>query len=490
MRLDEVYNHIKKFNLTESHKDDNNHLMKINESSLSRIESKLRKYPCAIISAYRNNKGVCGDGERITNSQNSKNHRRLLATLREYGYGVTQGNSRYKEQGEFVSEQSIFVSDENGIGGLKDVVRKLSIEYEQETFIYSDLDESTIIIKGVNNCENSFLRKGEERISSLDSAVFGKSSSVYTTIGGREFFYTFGKFSRLPISEKKIGGNGSHSRASNDELFEQELFEYYDVLKEEHQLNERLALKGDYKGTIYQRLVSAVYQTMPLYTKTHRFAWEDLIGKFKRQKEFLSGEFELVPTQEDPYPSSKAMSKNFKKQKEAGAERIKVRTYAEEPSGAEDDDSAHQGHPVFSNEENIDVRFVHDIIAHYYGGHPFSARGEYGAYNRHTKTLGANTPASEALFTEVVAQTSCFYVYGDFVEQKVTLMTDYFDHINVGAFSKGSPFNKYFEIKDKLLVKREDFDGEKFMREFPKISRELIRQERLGKSRVPLEPIF
>ena len=58
-----------------------------------------------------------------------------------------------------------------------------------------------------------------------------------------------------------------------------------------------------------------------------------------------------------------------------------------EPPGPEGDTSQ-QGHPVYSNDQNVMIRGVHDAIAHLGGDHPFSApEGEYGAYNRHLKTL-------------------------------------------------------------------------------------------------------
>lgn len=256
-----------------------------------------------------------------------------------------------------------------------------------------------------------------------------------------------------------------------------------------HNITEKLALKGDYKGGIYQRLVAGYYMVMPRLTKTDIPAWDELSKKFKRQKEFLSSKFEQEPVQGDPYSSSKDLISSIDNQR-ATTKKPNVKVYAVPPSGAEDDDDAAVGHPLWSNDENVDVRWVHDIIAHYYGKHKFSARGEYGAFNRHTKTLGAATLASKALFTEVVAQTSCYYVYGDFVEQKVTLMTQHFDQQNIGALNPSSPLNKYFELRDKELVKRDTFDSNQFMKEFPVLSKELKRQETTGKNKVPLTPIF
>lgn len=264
---------------------------------------------------------------------------------------------------------------------------------------------------------------------------------------------------------------------------------FYDTLKNITPLEERLALKGDYKGTIWQRLVAAYYMIMPTHTKAHDPAWEELGKKFTRQREFLSREFDMAPTQDDPYASMKELTNSINKQKDEGG-KASVRVYAEPPAKAEDDDSENVGHPVWNNDMNVIVRWVHDIIAHYYGQHKFSARGEYGAFNRHTKTLGPNTKASEALFTEVVAQTSCYYVYGNFVEQKVHLMTDHFDHQNVGALNPSSPLNKYFVLENKELVKKPDFNTEEFVNEFPELAKELKYQEELGKNLAPLQPIF
>ena len=101
-----------------------------------------------------------------------------------------------------------------------------------------------------------------------------------------------------------------------------------------------------------------------------------------------------------------------------------------------------QGHPVYSNDQNVMIRGVHDAIAHLGGGHPFSARGEYGAYNRHLKTLcnvqdarAGRCLAAAALFTEIVGQTSYYYVYGQFAPQKAVFLPD-FDHYNVGLLPR------------------------------------------------------
>ena len=128
------------------------------------------------------------------------------------------------------------------------------------------------------------------------------------------------------------------------------------------------------------------------------------------------------------------------------------------------------------------IRGVHDAIAHLGGNYPFSARGEYGAYNRHLKTLcnvqdarGGRCLAAVALFTEIVGQTSYYYIYGQFAPQKAVFLND-FDPSNVGLLAPSSRLNTFFGAQNKTLVCRPDFDPGVCAREFPPLSQELAQQ--------------
>lgn len=246
---------------------------------------------------------------------------------------------------------------------------------------------------------------------------------------------------------------------------------------------EALTLKGSYKGTIYQRLVAARYTLAPSYDPAALPAFKDLIRKFSRQFGFLQSQFTYEPVSGDPYKSSKHLSREIRKQQAAGVRRPVVKVLAAEPGP--EDEADRQGHPLFDNEFNVQFRWVHDVIAHHYGGHPFTARGEYAAYNRHLKTLGPRTPAAAALFTEVVGQTSCFYVYGGYTDQKAVILPD-FDHQNVGLLAPSSPLNRYFEVVGKTMVVTDGFDPAAFAAEFPDLHAELRRQEQDNRALSPL----
>lgn len=103
-------------------------------------------------------------------------------------------------------------------------------------------------------------------------------------------------------------------------------------------------------------------------------------------------------------------------------------------------------HPVFSVEDNIVFRTVHDYIAHILGDYDFGAKGEIGCYNLHAKMVSKD--AIPALFTEVVGQVSTTIVTGDFPIQKIALLKG-FDYFNIGKVE-----DQDYELKNKELIKK------------------------------------
>jgi len=244
--------------------------------------------------------------------------------------------------------------------------------------------------------------------------------------------------------------------------------------------NETLALAGSYKGGVFQRLVAASYKLAPVSDPAALPAFQELARKMSRQNDFLRHDYRFVPSSGDHYSSLKQLRRSIDAQRQAGKRRADMYVYSE-PPGPEGD-ASQQGHPVFSNDQNVMIRGVHDAIAHLGGGHPFSARGEYGAYNRHLKTLcnvqdarAGRCLAAAALFTEIVGQTSYFYVYGQFAPQKAVFLND-FDYYNVGLLAPASRLNAFFVAQGKDLACRPDFDPEGLAREYPVLSEELSRQ--------------
>ncbi len=296
---------------------------------------------------------------------------------------------------------------------------------------------------------------------------------------------------------------------------------------------ESIALKGNMKGGIFQRLVAATYIISPAADaeavqeyahvldgmleyvtlnpgKGYQFLAEykglmerlakvpgmppeaaqgfaDLMQKISRQNTFLSNArkgFEFVPTPNDPYKSSIEMRRAMDAQWAQGKKKAAMRVYAE-PPGPEGTEEK-RGHPIVPNDQNVVIRGVHDAIAHLPKTLPFDARGEYRAYNTHLKTLcnieqlkRRECDAAKVLFTEIVGQTSHYYVYGNYAEQKAVILHD-FNHHQIGLLAPESPLNRYFTVQGKELVAAPNFNWEEFAANDGhggKLAAELQRQE-------------
>jgi hypothetical protein len=98
--------------------------------------------------------------------------------------------------------------------------------------------------------------------------------------------------------------------------------------------------------------------------------------------------------------------------------------------------TADSEHPIWSVEQNVRFRAVHDWYTHILNKAPFNARGELRAYNDYVKLIPAN--AVPAAFTEIVGQVSYAIINGGFGEQKVCLLPQ-FDYYHLGKVKEQPP---------------------------------------------------
>lgn len=248
-------------------------------------------------------------------------------------------------------------------------------------------------------------------------------------------------------------------------------------------LNEAMALRGSYKGGYFQRLVAAAYSLAPKNDPAATQGFQELAEKMSRQHQFLQSKVNFAPQSGFDTFSTRHLRDILDKQRQQGIKK---------PSLPVLNDPPEEGHPVFSNDQNVQMRGVHDIMGHIYGNHPISSRGEYAAYNQHIKTIcniddvkAGKCLAAKALFTEVIGQTSYYYIYGNYTVQKAVYLND-FDTWHVGMLSPNSPLNEFFALAGKDLMPRDDFNYNQFADKLPQMANELRRQETLGTSKAPL----
>lgn len=161
------------------------------ESGLSRIYRFVKDHDFGMITAYRY-APECGTGEPYTYAQNQKRNASLLAKLRARGYGVTSIKGSYIEnygtpEAKEVGENSFFVVDLQDSGSLKDDLKKLGEEFEQDSIIYGKAGSAGVLI-GTNNCPSGYPGYGNE--VEQGGAVFGKSGEFMSRVKGRPFVFS------------------------------------------------------------------------------------------------------------------------------------------------------------------------------------------------------------------------------------------------------------------------------------------------------------
>lgn len=240
-------------------------------------------------------------------------------------------------------------------------------------------------------------------------------------------------------------------------------------------VQEGLALKGGFKGSWFQRLVAAMYVLSPesepeavqLYMGP-----DGLTAAISHQFNQLQSKYTHVLSRSDPFKSSKELARHIDDQKKVGIRRPSVPSY--DADLGPNIKLGEKGHPVWTKDQDQRFGWVHDLMTHYAGKLPFDARGEARAYLKHLKTLSPHL--APILFTEIIAQTSYYYIYGDFPKQKTVILKD-FDYFDVGKLAPQSKLNNFFEFKNKELVPKKELSLDELESVHPLLPNILRNQE-------------
>lgn len=155
--------------------------------------------------------------------------------------------------------------------------------------------------------------------------------------------------------------------------------------------------------TTYIERVAQAYAQAPICHPGDVPAWRALADETMRTAEGLHRALSVSYTPKaEPYPTAYDMLVDIARG------RIVVST-------------ANSDHPVWSLDENVAFRLVHDVVGHGTTGGGFDWAGEWRAYEKHDSIIQSPL-ARHALFTEAVGQVAYALTYGGFTTQKVTLL--------------------------------------------------------------------
>lgn len=156
--------------------------------------------------------------------------------------------------------------------------------------------------------------------------------------------------------------------------------------------------------------IAKAYSQMPAFDEKAIPAWQALAAESKVQADAIRAQIQVeVVDDPEPYHSAQEMCEDVHKNKHFSVSR------------------ANSDHPLWSVEDNINFRIVHDVLGHCQSGGDFSWRGENLACGVHFPLV--SPLAREALFTECIGQVAYRSHYRGFGPQKIGLLSDFLHHV-------------------------------------------------------------
>lgn len=146
--------------------------------------------------------------------------------------------------------------------------------------------------------------------------------------------------------------------------------------------------------------VAAGYDALPTYDPKAESAWKALADESKGHADFIRKHLNVSETDNpEPYDNSEQMINDIRNN----------RNFVVSTANSE--------HPIWTPEENVNFRIVHDVFGHAATDGDFGWHGENDACSTH---FGLSSPeARKALATECLGQTGYAINRGNFTDQKV-----------------------------------------------------------------------
>lgn len=165
----------------------------LNESSISRLISKMDNQTCVIMSAFRGRFGCGGeDDATVPYSINMQNHRELKSLILQFGYEFTEVDGKYIENygsDDAITngEKSLFVTTPNQNKDILIDMFKLAQVYKQDSIAYIpyqtetdiDRDGNVSFLVGTSDCPTAY--PGLYNVKLNDKRIYGREGYEFFT---------------------------------------------------------------------------------------------------------------------------------------------------------------------------------------------------------------------------------------------------------------------------------------------------------------------
>lgn len=156
--------------------------------------------------------------------------------------------------------------------------------------------------------------------------------------------------------------------------------------------------------------IAEAYSKAPVYDPKAAPAWKELADDSVRRMQTLQNQIRIeVVDDPEPYANAQEMAEDVHKNQHFYVSR------------------ANSDHPMWTVDQNVAFRTVHDILGHVASGGDFGWHGENLACGAHFPLLTES--AQKALFTECIGQTAYGAHYRAFGPQKVAFLDEFMDPV-------------------------------------------------------------
>lgn len=177
---------------------------RLNESGLSRVIHHMENHDCGTITAFRSREG-CGEEETkgYSKSDNKKRSRQLIAILQSLGYNTTTVDGTYVENfgtpnAVEVKEDVYFVVDVNDDGILRENLKRLGEQFDQDSIMFIPKGGESAELIGTNHCPMAY--PGYHNVKPYGARSVGRPGEFMTKVKNRPFMFE-GKFLNKTCNE-------------------------------------------------------------------------------------------------------------------------------------------------------------------------------------------------------------------------------------------------------------------------------------------------
>lgn len=166
--------------------------------------------------------------------------------------------------------------------------------------------------------------------------------------------------------------------------------------------------------------IAEAYADAPTYDPKAAGAWKELGEDSMKRAEAIANQIKVDFTH-DPYPY-----KNVNEMQDDIRNKQHVTV-----------SKANLAHPLWSSDQALAYRLVHDVLGHAAVGGDWGWHGENGATSAHMPLLTPN--AQKALFTEAIGQAAHNGYYQTIAPQKIVFLDDYLTKVQERENAAGHP---------------------------------------------------